>query len=108
MGKKEIEGLMNSNLRYLNKSNYKRRIQFFKRISLNGFKEAFIRRPELASLMILDLLTVGNHTEDDISLGSNISINSIQLVRRGFLFVLSGREQFDLIDFYFRVLMKKR
>ncbi len=96
---------MESELTYLNECDGKQRIEFFKDISLNEFQQVFKNHPELASLLISDLLKVEDYTDVEVSFGSGISIKIIQSTRKNRSMKLKFNEQLELIRFYLRVFV---
>lgn len=103
---KEGESMMEFNLAYLNECDNRARISFFKEISLNEFKQIFKDHPELASLLISDLLAAQDYTDVEISFGSGISLEIIRGIRKGQSMSLHLNEQLELIRFYLRVFVK--
>ncbi len=97
---------MEFNLSNLNECDNRHRIAFFKEISLNEFKQTFNDHPELASLLISDLLAVENYTDVEVSFGSGISLEIIRSIRRDQSASLRLNEQLELIRFYLRVFVK--
>ncbi len=96
---------MGFNLVFLNECESKQRIEFFKDISLNKFQQVFKDHPELASLLISDLLKVEDYTDIEVSFGSGISLKIIRSIRKNRSMKLKFNEQLELIRFYLRVFV---
>lgn len=96
---------MTFNLACLSECDSRQRIEFFKEISLKEFEQVFNDHPELASLLISDLLSVEDYTAVEVSFGSGIPLKIIRGIRKNQSMKLKFNEQLELIRFYLRVFV---